>query len=67
MDQCKTCTTSPAHMAHYALSTGSHSRADLPMIYNTFGAGEEAGIDLPMEDFEKARGDLIDALHRANR
>jgi len=41
-------------------------RKDLPMIYNTFVPLEgKPKSDLPMEDFEKARGDLIDALHRA--
>ncbi|MEH6647236.1 dynamin family protein [Sulfitobacter sp.] len=41
-------------------------RKDLPMIYNTFVPLEgKQKSDLPMEDFEKARGDLIDALHRA--
>jgi energy-coupling factor transporter ATP-binding protein EcfA2 len=41
-------------------------RKDLPMIYNTFVPLEgKPKSDLPMEDFDRARGDLIDALHRA--
>jgi energy-coupling factor transporter ATP-binding protein EcfA2 len=41
-------------------------RKDLPMIYNTFVPLEgKPKSELPMEDFEKARGDLINALHRA--
>jgi GTP-binding protein EngB required for normal cell division len=41
-------------------------RKDLPMIYNTFVPLEgKPRSDLPMDDFEKARGDLIEELRRA--
>lgn len=41
-------------------------RKDLPMIYNTFVPLEgKPSPGLPMEDFDKARGDLIDELRRA--
>jgi energy-coupling factor transporter ATP-binding protein EcfA2 len=41
-------------------------RKDLPMIYNTFVPLEGTPrSELPMDDFEKARGDLIDELRRA--
>lgn len=41
-------------------------RKDLPMIYNTFVPLEgHPGSGLPMDDFEKARHDLIDELRRA--
>ena len=41
-------------------------RKDLPMIYNTFVPLQgKPRSELPMADFEKARGDLIDELRRA--
>jgi hypothetical protein len=41
-------------------------RKDLPMIYNTFvPLAEQPKSRLPMEDFEKARNDLIGELRRA--
>lgn len=41
-------------------------RKDLPMIYNTFVPLEGTPrSELPMDDFEKARGDLIAELRRA--
>lgn len=40
-------------------------RKDLPMIYNTFvPLADKPQSRLPMEDFEKARNDLIAELHR---
>jgi len=40
-------------------------RKDLPMIYNTFvPLADKPKSRLPMEDFEKARNDLIGELHR---
>ena len=40
-------------------------RKDLPMIYNTFVPLKgKPRSELPMEDFEKARNDLIDELRR---
>jgi hypothetical protein len=41
-------------------------RKDLPMIYNTFVPLEgKPKSSLPLDDFETARGDLIDELRRA--
>ncbi|MGB5834917.1 MAG: dynamin family protein [Thiohalocapsa sp.] len=41
-------------------------RKDLPMIYNTFvPLADQPKSRLPMEDFEKARNDLIGELRRA--